>query len=165
MEDYTYHLDPAGPLVLGAHMLEICPSLAAERPSCEVHPLGIGGKADPVRLVFTAPPGPAVNAAMIDLGDRFRMLLNEVDVVAPPQHLPRLPVARAVWKPRPDLKTAAAAWIYAGGPHHTVLSQAVTSEQIDDFSGILGMELITIDGMTRLGDIKNELRWNAAYYS
>ena len=99
----------------------------AEKPSCEIHPLGIGGKADPVRLVFTAPAGAAVNAAIIDLGDRFRLLLNEVDVVAPPQPLPKLPVARAFWKPRPDLKTAAAAWIYAGGPHHTVLSQAVTT--------------------------------------
>ena len=128
MEDYTYHLDPAGPLVLGAHMLEICPSLAAEKPSCEIHPLGIGGKADPVRLVFTAPAGPAINAAIIDMGDRFRMLVNEVDVVAPPQPLPKLPVARAFWTPRPDLKTAAAAWIYAGGPHHSVLSQAVTVE-------------------------------------
>ena len=128
MEDYTYHLDPARPLVLGAHMLEICPSLAAGKPCCEIHPLGIGGKADPVRLVFTAPAGPAVNAAMIDLGDRFRLLLGEVDVVAPPQPLPKLPVARAVWSPRPDFKTAAAAWLYAGGPHHTVLSQALTRE-------------------------------------
>jgi L-arabinose isomerase len=164
MEDYTYHLDPAGPLVLGAHMLEICCSLVADKPSCEIHPLGIGGKADPVRLVFTAPPGPAVNAAIIDLGDRFRLLLNEVDIVTPPQDLPKLPVARAVWKPRPELKTAAAAWIYAGGPHHTVLSQAVTVEQIDDFAEILGVELITIDERCRLGDIKNELRWNAAAY-
>ena len=164
MEDYTYHLDPAGPVVLGAHMLEICPSLAAERPSCEIHPLGIGGKADPVRLVFTAPAGAAVNAAIIDLGDRFRLLLSEVDVVAPPQPLPRLPVARAFWKPRPDLKTAAAAWIYAGGPHHTVLSQAVTSEQIEDFAEILGVECLKIDAESRVGDIKNQLRWNEAYY-
>jgi L-arabinose isomerase len=165
MEDYTYHLDPAGPVVLGAHMLEICPSLAAEKPSCEIHPLGIGGKADPVRLVFTAPPGPAVNAAIIDLGDRFRLLLNEVDVVAPPQPLPKLPVARAIWKPRPDLKTAAAAWIYAGGPHHTVLSQAVTAEQIEDFAEILGIECLKIDGKSQVGNIKNQLRWNEAYYS
>ena len=164
MEDYTYHLDPAGPLVLGAHMLEICPSLAAEKPSCEVHPLGIGGKADPVRLVFTAPPGAAVNAAIIDLGDRFRLLLNEVDVVAPPQPLPKLPVARAFWKPRPDLKTAAAAWIYAGGPHHTVLSQAVISEQIEDFAEILGVECVKIDGKSQVGGIKNQLRWNEAFY-
>ncbi len=164
MEDYTYHLDPAGPVVLGAHMLEICPSLAAEKPSCEIHPLGIGGKADPVRLVFTAPPGPAVNAALIDLGDRFRMLLNEVDVVAPPQPLPKLPVARAFWKPRPDLKTAAASWIYAGGPHHTVLSQAVTTEQMEDLAEMLGIECIKIDAGTQISCIKNHLRWNEAYY-
>ena len=164
MEDYTYHLDPAGPVVLGAHMLEICPSLAAEKPSCEIHPLGIGGKADPVRLVFTAPAGPAVNVAIIDLGNRFRMLLNEVEVVAPPQPLPRLPVARAFWKPRPDLKTAAAAWIYAGGPHHTVLSQAVTTEQVEDFAEILGIECLKIDARSEVGDIKNQLRWNEAYY-
>ena len=164
MEDYTYHFDPAGPLVLGAHMLEICPSLAAQMPSCEIHPLGIGGKSDPVRLVFTAPPGPAVNAAMVDLGDRFRLLLNEVDVVAPPQALPRLPVARALWKPRPDLKTAAAAWIYAGGPHHTALSQAATTEQIEDFAEILGLELIVIASQSRIRDIKNELRWNEASF-
>jgi L-arabinose isomerase len=164
MEDYTYHLDPAGPVVLGAHMLEICPSLAAEKPSCEVHPLGIGGKADPVRLVFTAPAGAAVNVAIIDMGDRFRLLFNEVDVVAPPQPLPRLPVARAFWKPRPELKTAAAAWIYAGGPHHTVLSQTVTSEQIEDFAEILGVECLKIDAHSEVGDIKNQLRWNEAYY-
>ena len=164
MEDYTYHLDPAGPVVLGAHMLEICPSLAAEKPSCEIHPLGIGGKADPVRLVFTAPAGAAVNAAIIDMGDRFRLLFNEVDVVAPPQPLPKLPVARAFWKPRPDLKTAAAAWIYAGGPHHTVLSQAVTTEQIEDFAEILGIECLKIDARSQVGDIKNQLRWNEAYY-
>jgi len=164
MEDYTYHLDPAGPVVLGAHMLEICPSLAADKPSCEIHPLGIGGKADPVRLVFTAPAGGAVNAAVIDLGDRFRLLLNEVDVVAPPQPLPKLPVARAFWKPRPDLKTAAAAWIHAGGPHHTVLSQAVTTEEIEDFAEILGIECVKIDARSQVGDIKSQLRWNEAYY-
>lgn len=158
MEDYTYHLDPSGPLVLGAHMLEICPSLAAERPSCEIHPLAIGGKADPVRLVFTAPPGPAVNVAMIDLGDRFRMLVNEVDVVAPPEPLPKLPVARAVWSPRPDLKTAAAAWIYAGGPHHTALSQAATTELIDDFAEMLGIECLLVDQNTRLREFRQQLR-------
>ncbi len=164
MEDYTYHLDPAGPLVLGAHMLEICPSLAAEKPSCEIHPLGIGGKSDPVRLVFNAAAGPAVNVAIIDMGDRFRLLLNEVEVVAPPQPLPRLPVARAFWRPRPDLKTAAAAWIYAGGPHHTVLSLGATTEQIEDFAEILDLECVKIDAHSRIGDIKNQLRWNAAYY-
>ena len=165
MEDYTYHLDPAGPLVLGAHMLEICPSLAAQQPSCEIHPLGIGGKADPLRLVFSAPAGPAVNAALIDLGDRFRMLVSEVDVVAPPQPLPRLPVAHAVWSPRPDFQTAAAAWIYAGGPHHTVLSQALTREPIEDLAEMVDLECLVIDGETRLGDFKNRLRWNQAAYS
>ncbi|MCL4202319.1 MAG: L-arabinose isomerase [Pirellulaceae bacterium] len=158
MEDYTYHLHPGGPLVLGAHMLEICPTIAAGKPSCEIHPLGIGGKADPVRLVFTAPPGPAVNVAMIDLGDRFRMLVNEIDAVTPEQPLPNLPVARALWAPRPDLKTAAAAWIYAGGPHHTVFSQAATAEHIEDFAEMLGIECLFIDGQTSLRSFKQQLR-------
>ena len=135
MEDYTYHLNPRGPMVLGAHMLEICPSLTADRPSCEIHPLGIGGKGDPVRLVFTASPGPAVNVAILDLGDRFRLLVNEVDAVEPQQPLPRLPVARAFWSPRPDLKTAAAAWIYAGGPHHMVFTQALDERARRGFRG------------------------------
>jgi L-arabinose isomerase len=162
MEDYTYHLDPAGPIVLGAHMLEICPSLAAGKPSCEIHPLGIGGKSDPVRLVFTAPAGPAVNAALLDLGERFRLLVNEVDALEPKHDLPKLPVARAFWSPRPDLKTAAAAWIYAGGPHHMVLSQAVTSESLEDFAEMAGLECLVIDSETRLRDFKNQLRWNQA---
>jgi L-arabinose isomerase len=164
MEDYTYHLDPTGPMVLGAHMLEICPSLASERPSCEIHALGIGGKADPVRLVFSASAGPAVNVAMIDMGDRFRMILNEVNVVAPPQPLPKLPVARAFWKPCPDLKTAAASWIYAGGPHHTVLSQSATTEQIEDLAEMLGIECLTINDRSTARDVRNQLRWNEAYY-
>jgi L-arabinose isomerase len=158
MEDYTYHLHPDRPQVLGAHMLEICPTLAADKPSCEIHALGIGGKSDPVRLVFTAPPGPAINVAMIDLGDRFRMLVNEVDAVTPEQQLPKLPVAHALWKPRPDLKTAAAAWIYAGGPHHTVFSQAATSEHIEDFAEMLGIECLFIDERTHLRDFQNQLR-------
>ena len=162
MEDYTYHLDPAGPIVLGAHMLEICPSLAAGKPSCEIHPLGIGGKSDPVRLVFTARAGSAVNVALLDLGERFRMLVNEVDMVEPKHDLPKLPVARAFWSPRPDLKTAAAAWIYAGGPHHMVLSQAVTSESLEDFAEMAGLECLVIDSETRLRDFKNQLRWNQA---
>jgi L-arabinose isomerase len=158
MEDYTYHLDPAGPKVLGAHMLEVCSTLAADAPSCEIHPLGIGGKADPVRLVFTAAAGPAINVAMIDLGDRFRMLVNEVETVAPEQPLPKLPVARALWTPRPDLKTAAAAWIYAGGPHHTVFSQAATAEHIEDFAEMAGVECLFIDQHTRLREFKQQLR-------
>jgi L-arabinose isomerase len=162
MEDYTYHLDPIGPKVLGAHMLEVCPTLAAAAPSCEIHPLGIGGKDDPVRLVFTTPPGPAINVAMLDLGDHFRMLVNEVDAVEPEQPLPELPVARALWSPRPDLKTAAAAWIYAGGPHHTVFSQAVTSEHIEDFAEMVGIECLFIDQQTRLREFKHQLVWNRA---
>lgn len=164
MEDYTYHFHPQEPKVLGAHMLEICPSLAPSRPSCEIHPLGIGGKSDPVRLVFTAPPGPAVNAAMIDLGDRFRLLLNEVDVVEADHPLPKLPVARAFWSPRPDLKTSAAAWILAGGPHHTVLSQALTSETIEDFAEMVGIEFLCIDQQTQLRGWKDRIRWNQAFY-
>ena len=164
MEDYTYHLAAAGPKVLGAHMLEVCPSIAAARPSCEIHPLSIGGKADPVRLVFTAAPGPAVNAAMLDLGERFRLVLNEVEVVPPDADLPRLPVARAVWEPKPDFTTAAEAWLTAGGPHHTVLCRAIGTEAFSDFAEIAGVELAVIDERTRPRDFVNELRWNQAYY-
>ena len=165
MEDYTYHLGAPRPLVLGAHMLEICPSLTDETPSCEIHPLGIGGRGDPVRLVFTARPGPAINAAWIDLGDRFRLLLNEVDAVAPQGPMPRLPVARAVWDPRPNLQTAAAAWIYAGGPHHTAFCQALGAEIFEDFAEMAGLECLRIGAETRLADFKNQLRWNEAYFS
>ncbi len=164
MEDYTYHFDPSRPLVLGAHMLEICPSIAAQKPSLEIHPLSIGGKEDPVRLVFDAPPGPAVNAAVLDLGGRFRMLVSELDVVAPLEPLPKLPVARALWHARPNLETAAGAWILAGGPHHTAFSQAVTTEHLESFAEITGVELLVIDNETTLRDFRNELRWNEAYY-
>ena len=164
MEDYTYHLDPAGPLVLGAHMLEICPSIAAGRPTLEVHPLGIGGKEDPVRLVFDAHPGPAINASIMDLGNRFRLLVGEVDVVSPPQPLPRLPVARAVWKCRPDFKTACAAWIYAGGAHHSGFSYSVTAEQMEDFAEIAGIEAVIIDAKTELREFRQQLRNGEIYY-
>jgi len=164
MEDYTYHLDPAGPLVLGAHMLEICPSIAARRPSLEIHPLGIGGKEDPVRLEFDAPPGPAVNAAVLDLGNRFRLLVNELDVIAPPHSLPKLPVARAVWHARPNLETAATAWILAGGPHHTSFSQSLTVEHLAAFAELAGVELLVIGNDTNLPDFKKEIRTNEAYY-
>src|SRR3954463_4740992 len=130
MEDYTYHFGPGEPKILGAHMLEVCPSIAAAQPSCEIHPLGIGGRGDPVRLVFDARPGPAVVIGMCDLGDRFRLVANEIDVVIPDEPLPKLPVARAVWKPRPSLSTSAESWLEAGGPHHTVLSQAVDAETL-----------------------------------
>jgi L-arabinose isomerase len=163
MEDYTY--DFAGtPKVLGSHMLEVCPSLARDRPSLEVHPLGIGGKEDPVRLVFTAPAGPAVVATVVDLGHRFRMIVNEVDVVTPEHELPKLPVARALWYPKPSLKVAASAWIYAGGAHHTGLSQALTVEHLDDFAEIAGIELIRIDADTRLPQFRKELLLGDAVY-
>ncbi len=164
MEDYTYHLDPAGPKVLGAHMLEICESIASGKPSAEIHPLGIGGKEDPVRLVFSAAGGPGINAAIVDMGNRFRMLVNEVDVVDPEEPLPKLPVARALWVPRPNLKIGAAAWIHSGGPHHTGFSQAIGMEYLEDFAEIAGIELVRIDGDTKIGDLKNQLRWNEMYY-
>jgi L-arabinose isomerase len=164
MEDYTYHLVPDRPQVLGAHMLEVCPTIAAGTPSCEIHPLAIGDRADPVRLVFTAEPGPAVVVGMLDLGDRFRLVLNEVDLVSPPEDLPRLPVARALWEPRPSLKVAAETWILAGGPHHTTLSTALTRTHFEDFAEIAGIELVVIDRETSSTDIRKELRWNQAYY-
>jgi L-arabinose isomerase len=164
MEDYTYHLDPSGSLVLGAHMLEVCETIAAGKPSLEIHPLGIGGRDDPVRLVFNAPAGPALNASLIDLGNRFRLVVNEVDVVKPPKPLPKLPVARAVWSCRPDFKTACGAWIRAGGSHHTAFSYSVTAEHLRDFAEISGIELVLIDGATRLTELEKELRWNEAYF-
>ncbi len=163
MEDYTYHLAPEGHQVLGAHMLEVCPSIAADRPSLEIHPLGIGGKEDPVRLVFNATGGPAVNACLIDMGNRFRLIANAVDAVAPPP-LPRLPVARALWRCQPDFKTACAAWILAGGAHHTGHSYSVTTEMLEDFATIAGIELAVIDGETKLGAFKQDLRNNEVYY-
>ena len=164
MEDYTYHLDSKHPAVLGAHMLEICPSIAKGKPSCEAHPLGIGGKADPVRLVFDTPPGAGINASVVHVGNRFRLLLNEVEVVAPEKPLPKLPVARALWAPKPNLQIGAAAWIYAGGAHHTGFSQAVTTEMIEDFAAIAGVELVVIDADTKLRQFKQELEWNDVAY-
>ena len=145
-------------------MLEICPSIADAKPSLQVHPLGIGGKADPVRLVFTAPAGPAVVATVVDIGSRFRMIVNEVDVVAPEQALPKLPVARAIWHPKPSLKVAAAAWIYSGGAHHTGFSQALTLQHLEDFAEIAAIELVRIDSETRLHELRRELLWSAAAY-
>jgi L-arabinose isomerase len=165
MEDYTYHLDPKGKKVLGAHMLEICPSIADGKPSLQVHPLGIGGKADPARLVFNTPAGPALNASLIELGNRFRLLVNEVDVVKPDQPMPKLPVAQAVWKCRPDFETACASWIYAGGAHHTGFSQAVTAEMLEDFATIADLEFLLIGEKTTASEFKKELRWNEAYYA
>jgi L-arabinose isomerase len=165
MEDYTYHLDPGGIKVLGAHMLEICPSIASERPSLEIHPLSIGGKADPVRLVFDSQPGPAVNASMIDMGNRFRMIVNEVEATPTDTPLPKLPVARALWRPQPDLAVAAAAWILAGGAHHTGYSLALTAEHLEDFAEIAGLEFVVINRDTTIAGFKKELRGNDLYYS
>jgi L-arabinose isomerase len=164
MEDYTYHLSQSGMKVLGAHMLEICPSIAATKPSLEVHPLSIGGKADPVRLVFDAKSGPAVNAAVMEMGNRLRMLVNKVDAVPTDDPLPKLPVARALWIPQPDLKTSAAAWILAGGAHHTGFSFSLTAEHLEDFAEIAGMEFLLIDKDTTVSGFKKELRWNDLYY-
>jgi len=164
MEDYTYHLNPVGMKVLGAHMLEVCASVAEKKPSLEVHDLSIGGKDAPPRLVFNVPPGPAINASLIDLGGRFRLIVNEVAVVHPDQPLPKLPVARALWIPKPNLEVAAACWILAGGAHHTGFSQAVTAEYLEDFAEIAQIEYLLIDDATRLSEFKQELRWNEAYY-
>jgi len=163
MEDYTYHLSPKGHQVLGAHMLEICPTIAAGKPSIEIHPLGIGGKEDPVRMVFDAAVGPALNASLVDLGNRFRLIVNEVTAVKTPK-MPKLPVARAVWECQPDFKTACAAWIYAGGAHHTGYSYKVTSEMLEDFATIAGMEMVLIGGDTKLSDFKQTLRNNEVYF-
>ncbi len=164
MEDYTYHLEPDNHQVLGAHMLEICPSIAAEKPNLEIHPLGIGAKEDPVRLVFNARAGAALNASLIDLGHRFRLIVNTVNATTPPA-APKLPVARAVWTCEPDFKTACAAWIYAGGAHHTVFSYDVTVEHFEDFAEIAGIEMMLIDAQTNLRAFKTELRHNELYYA
>ncbi len=164
MEDYTYHFDPSDPMVLGSHMLEICESIADGIPSCEIHPLGIGGKADPVRLVFNCPAGPALNASVVDMGNRFRLLVNEVEAVAPQHDLPKLPVARVLWKPYPDMQTGCAAWIYAGGAHHTCYSQNLTSEHLIDFAEMANIECVLIGKKTDLHQFRNELRWSEVYY-
>ncbi|HEY8929279.1 MAG TPA: L-arabinose isomerase [Mucilaginibacter sp.] len=164
MEDYTYHFDPANELVLGSHMLEIDASLASGKAALEVHPLGIGGKADPARLVFNVAGGAALNASIIDMGNRFRLLINEVEAVEPQHDLPKLPVARVLWKPYPDMKTGCAAWIYAGGAHHTAYSQNLTAEHLQDFADMAGLEFIRIGKDTRLGELRNELRWNDVAY-
>ena len=164
MEDYTYHFSPSGDKVLGAHMLEICTSIAAGKPTLEILPLSIGGKADPVRLIFDSNTGPAVCASLLDMGQRFRLLVNQVDVVPTDATLPKLPVARALWLPRPNLKTAAAAWIYSGGAHHTSFSFSVTPEHLQDFAEMADIEYLLIDENTQLDDFKKELRWNDLYY-
>jgi L-arabinose isomerase len=164
MEDYTYHFEPNNQLVLGAHMLEICESISEGKPSCEIHPLGIGGKADPVRLVFNSGAGPAINASVVDMGNRFRLLVNEVVAVAPIHALPKLPVARVLWKPYPDMYTGCTAWILAGGAHHTCYSQNLTAEHLQNFAEIAGVEFVLIGKNTDIYQFKNELKWNEMYY-
>jgi L-arabinose isomerase len=164
MEDYTYHFGPGDPKILGAHMLEVCPSIAAAQPSCEIHPLAIGDRDDPVRLVFDAAPGPGIVVGMSDVGDRFRLVANVIDVVPPDAPLPNLPVARAVWKPGPSLTTSAECWLTAGGPHHTVLTQAIRAETLADFASMVHTELLVIDETTTPGSFMDRIRWNQAYY-
>jgi L-arabinose isomerase len=164
MEDYTYDLGPGPQKILGAHMLEVCPTIAGDRPRVEIHPVGIGDREDPVRLVFTAAAGPATVTGICDVGDRFRLVVNEVDVVPPDEPLPRLPVARAVWVPRPDLATSAECWLTAGGPHHTVLSTAVGTEELTDLAEMLQTELLVIGADTHPRRFRSEIRWNAAYH-
>ena len=165
MEDYTYHFHKTGDKILGAHMLEVCESIAASRPRLEILPLSIGGKADPVRLIFDSKTGPAICASIMDMGQRFRMVANVVDVVPTDQPLPKLPVARALWKPRPNLKTAAAAWIFAGGAHHTGFSYDLKVDHLRDFAEMAGIELLVIDEETRIPEFKQQIRWNEAYYN
>jgi L-arabinose isomerase len=164
MEDYTYHFGPGEPKILGAHMLEVCPSIAVDRPRVEIHPLGIGGREDPVRLVFDATPGAGAVIGLADMGDRFRLVANEIEVVPPDEPLPSLPVARAVWKPAPSLSTSAECWLTAGGPHHTVMTQAVGAETLRDFADMERTELLLIDSATTPHDFADRIRWNQAYY-
>lgn len=164
MEDYTYHFDPANPLVLGSHMLEICESIAKGKANCEIHPLGIGGKEDPVRLVFNVGAGQALNASLVDMGNRFRLLVNEVEAIEPLADLPKLPVARVLWKPYPNMNDGCAAWILAGGAHHTGYSQNLTSEYMEDFAEMAGVEYVKIGKNTDLYQFKNELRWSDVAY-
>jgi L-arabinose isomerase len=164
MEDYTYHFSASGDKILGAHMLEICESIASSRPRLDILPLSIGGKADPLRLIFDANTGPAIGASIMDMGQRFRIVANVVDVVPTDEPLPNLPVARALWLPRPSLKVAAAAWIFAGGAHHTSFSYSVTAEHLRDFAEMAGVEFLLIDENTGVDAFKDKLRWNDLYY-
>ena len=164
MENYTYHFTPEKSYDLGSHMLEICPSIADKKPSCEIHPLGIGGKEDPVRLVFNSPSGNAINASLVDMGNRFRLIVNEVEAEEIKVELPNLPVARVLWNAKPNLEIAATAWILAGGAHHTVYSQAITSEYMEDFADIAGIELLIIDKKTSIREFKDKINSNEVYY-
>jgi L-arabinose isomerase len=165
MEDYTYHFEPGKEAILGAHMLEVCPSIAEGRPRIEVYPLGIGGKADPARLVFNAAPGPAVLVTLVDLGNRMRMIVNEIESIKIDRAMPKLPVARALWKPYPNLRDAAESWIISGGAHHSVYAPALTSEYFRDWAGMTGIEYVIIDKDTKPIRFQDELYWGEAYWS
>jgi L-arabinose isomerase len=164
MEDYTYHMDRHQMKVLGAHMLEVCPTIATGKLRLDVLPLSIGGKADPARLIFDTQTGPALNVSIMDMGNRYRMVVNEVEVVETEAPLPNLPVARALWIPKPNLKVAAGAWILAGGAHHTGFSQTLTAAHMQDFAEIANMEFLLINDNTKIPDFKKEIRWNEMYY-
>ncbi len=164
MEDYTYHFQDDHSMVLGAHMLEICPSIASDQPKCEVHPLSIGGKNAPARLIFEVNAGPAINVSLVDLGNRFRMVANKVQVVNPEVEIPKLPVARVLWEPMPNLEISAHSWLLAGGAHHTVFSKAINIEIIEDLAEMAGIELLVIDEHTNIRDFKHYIHWNEAYY-
>ncbi|MCV9385089.1 L-arabinose isomerase [Reichenbachiella ulvae] len=163
MEDYTYHFTPEKDLVLGSHMLEICPSISAEKVKCEIHPLGIGGKEDPVRLVFNAAGGKALNASVVDMGGRMRLIVNNVEGIEPTQELPHLPTARVLWDAKPNLEIAAQAWILAGGAHHTVYSQNLGNEYLEDYADMVDLEIVTIDEDTNIRDFKDTLKHNDVY--
>jgi L-arabinose isomerase len=163
MEDYTYDFGAASTAVLGAHMLEVCPTIAAGKPSCEIHPLFVGEREDPVRLVFTGMAGPGLVVGMVDMGTHLRLVANEIDVIDPPRDLPDLPVARALWVPRPDFTTSAESWLLAGGPHHTAYTQAIDLETIEDFAEMVDVELLAIDADTNARQFRKEVRWSAAY--
>jgi len=165
MEDYTLHFEPGKEAALGAHMLEICPTIAAGKPRVEVHPLAIGDKAAPARLVFDAAPAQAVLATLIDLGDRFRMIVNEIETIKIENPMPKLPVARALWKPQPSLSISAEAWILAGGTHHSVYASALTSEYFRDWAEMMGIEFVLIDKCTKSDRLQDQLRWSEAYWS
>ncbi|MCP3763474.1 L-arabinose isomerase [Domibacillus sp. A3M-37] len=164
MEDYTYHLEEGNEMILGSHMLEVCPTVAASKPRIIVNPLSIGGKADPARLVFDGLSGQAVNASLVEMGGRYRLIVNVVDAVESPKETPNLPVAKVLWKPQPSLKTATESWIYAGGAHHTVLSFAVSAEQLYDFAEMVGIECVIIDNDTKTSQLRNELKWGEAIW-
>ena len=164
MEDYTYDFGTASPAILGAHMLEVCPTIAAARPSCEIHPLFVGEREDPVRLVFTGAAGPGVVVGMVDMGTRLRLVANEIDAIDPPADLPELPVARALWVPKPDFTTSAESWLVAGGPHHTAYSQAIGLEVLRDFAEMVGVELVAIGAETDAEQLRREIQWSNAYW-